>query len=188
MEKLLDDREVQILCGKDSKVITYPELQNYKSLPQLFGRKNKVIILYLNERNGNSFVGHWVLLLRTRNKKNGKEIIEFNDSYSNYIDEFFDHIPQDYREMLDQGGGFLSRMLYKYCNNNPNVELHYNEYPFQKLKDGVNTCGRWVGLRGHFSNVPLDEYQAAFNELKQEGYNLDKIAVALSDILLKRKR
>jgi hypothetical protein len=182
ISKLLSDKEVMKLAGKDSKVITYPEIQDYDSIPQLFGRKNKVIILYLNEKNGNNYVGHWVLLLRC--KRNGKTIIEFNDSYSNYIDEYFDDIPKSKRKSLDQEHGYLSRLLYDYCKDNDKVELHYNEYPFQKLKENVNTCGRWVGLRGKFSQVPLEDYQNAFKKLKGEGYDLDKIITIATDKLL----
>jgi len=184
MEKLLSDDEVKKIAGRDSKVITYPDLKKYSSIPQLFGKANKIIILYLNERNGNSFIGHWVLLLR-RKDKNGKEILEFNDSYSTYIDAYFDDQSSEQREMLDQGSGYLSRLLYKYCKNNPNVELHYNEFPFQKEGAGINTCGRWVGLRAHFSAVPLEKYQNLFQRVRANGHDLDKVVVDLTDELLK---
>jgi hypothetical protein len=183
IDKLLSDKEVLKLSGKDSKVITYPELQDYDDLDDLFGNKNKIIILYLNEKNGNSFVGHWVLLLR--NKRNGKTIIEFNDSYSNEIDEYFDDIPDENRENLDQSGGFLSKLLYDYDNNNDDVEIHYNEYPLQKKGRGINTCGRWVGLRGRFSKIPLEKYQSIFKKLKNDGEDLDKIVTLATDELLK---
>jgi hypothetical protein len=187
MEKLLDDAEVKKLAGKDAKVLTYPELSNYANLDHLFGHKNKVIILYLNDRDGNNFIGHWVLLLRTKDKT-GREVIEFNDSYSNEIDEYFDDVHTGERRRLGQDRGFLSRLLYDYCQySNPDAKLIYNEIPFQKVAPNINTCGRWVGLRGHFSEIPLDIYQREFKKLKREGYNLDKVVVALTNQLLRRK-
>lgn len=184
VDKLLTGEEVKKLCGKGSKVMVYPELQDYDNLSDVFGNKNKIIILYLNERNGNSFIGHWVLLLR--NKRNGKTIIEFNDSYSNEIDEYFDDVSNDKREELDQDEGFLSRLLYDYANNNDNVEVHYNELPLQKEGVGINTCGRWVGLRGRFSNIPLEKYQAVFKKLKANGENLDELVTLATDKLLNK--
>jgi hypothetical protein len=186
MDKLLSDDEVVRLAGADSKVVTYPELQNYSSLRDLFGNDNKIIILYLNERNGSSFVGHWVLLLR-RKDASGNTVIEFNDSYSNEVDEYFDDVPDGKRMELDQERGYLSKLILDYCRATPNAQVEYNEYPLQRVKGGVNTCGRWVGLRGHFSDIPLTRYQALFKKLKREGYNLDKVVVAVTDLLLKRK-
>jgi hypothetical protein len=186
VDKLLDDKEVKRLAGPDSKVITYPELQNYHDIDHLFGKDNKVIILYLNSKEGGNFVGHWTLLMRNR-RKGGKLHIEFNDSYANEIDEYFDQFPPELREQLDQSRGYLSRLLYDYCHTHPQSEVEYNEIPLQKLKDGINTCGRWVGVRAHFADVPLEEWQEAFKKLKRQGYDLDKVITNVSNILLRRK-
>jgi hypothetical protein len=184
--KLLTDKEVQKIAGPGTKVVTYPELKKANSLEELFGEDKNVIILYLNERNGESFVGHWVLL--TKRTEKGKNIVEFNDSYANEVDEFFDDIPQAYREQLEQERGFLSRLLYKWCKGNEELnEVHYNEVPFQRLAPDINTCGRWVGLRAHFSDIRLNKYQAEFKKLKREKYDLDKIVTIITDKLLLSK-
>ena len=184
MDKLLSDNEVKQLAGRDAKVMTYPEIGGFTSLDALFKGRNKLIILYLNEKEGESYIGHWVLLLR---KFKGKtEIIEFNDSYSNEIDEYFDDTPKEKRRELGQDKGHLSRLLYKHClYSSHKVEIIYNEVPMQKLSPNINTCGRWVGLRGYFSGIDLDDHQNEFKKLKREGYDLDKIVTLLTDKLLK---
>jgi len=187
MDKLLDDSEVKRLAGKDARVVTYPEISQYTTVDQLFAGRNKVIILYLNDKKGNDFIGHWVLLLRKFKK--GKEIIEFNDSYSNEVDEFLDDADPSKKKRLGQDKGHLSRLLYNHCiySTSHKVEIIYNEIPFQKVSPLINTCGRWVGLRGHFSNIPLDDYQEEFKKLKGDGYDLDKVVTLLTNKLLKDK-
>jgi len=187
VDKLLDDNEVRRLAGEsDTKVIAYPELQHYHDVNHLFGRDKKVIILYLNSNDGGNYVGHWTLLMKT--KRGGKTHVEFNDSYANEIDEYLDDFPQHLRDELDQSRGHLSSLLYDYCHAHPNAKVEYNEIPFQRLKNGVNTCGRWVGVRAHFSEVPLEQWQGAFKKLKKEGYDLDKIITIVSNHLLKKRR
>lgn len=186
MEVLLSDNQVKKLAGRDARVLTYPEIGNFTTVDQLFNGRSKVIILYLNEKNGEDYVGHWVLLIRKW--KGRMELIEFYDSYSNEIDEFFDETPEFKRRQLGQDKGHLSRILYNHClYSNHKVEVIYNEIPVQRVNPNVNTCGRWVGLRGHFSDIPLDDYQKVFKKLKREGYDLDQVAVALTDRLLKSK-
>jgi hypothetical protein len=182
MEKLLSDDEVMKLAGQDSKVVTYPEIEEYDSLPHLFGNKNKVIILYLNEKTPTSVIGHWVLL--TRQRRNGKEIIEFNDSYGGEIDSQLDYHSDAKNRKLGQDGGYLSRLLYDHCNGRPDKEIHYNEAGFQKEKPNVNTCGRWVGVRSHFYKIPLEKWQSTWKKMKKDGYDLDKTITALSNKLL----
>jgi hypothetical protein len=186
MEVLLSDKQVKALAGRNARVITYPEIGSITTLDDLFKGRDKVIILYLNDIDGSDFVGHWVLLIRKWKGK--KELIEFYDSYSNEIDEFFDETPDFKRKELGQDKGHLSRLLYNHClRSGWKVDIIYNEIPVQKMSPDINTCGRWVGLRGHFSSIPLDDYQEEFKKLKREGYDLDKVVVALTNKLLKSK-
>lgn len=186
ISKLLTETEVKKLAGANTKVIIYPDLRKYDTLQELFGGDTKVIILYLNEKEGENYVGHWVLLSRRVEK--GKNIVEFNDSYSNFIDEYFDDIPQAKREQLDQENGYLSRLLYDWCQEDEaNNQVHYNEMELQKLGVDINTCGRWVGLRARFNEVPLKDWQTEFKKLKKEGYDLDLIITLITDNLLSLK-
>jgi hypothetical protein len=182
-EKLLSDDEVVRLAGPDSKVMLYPDLQQYQNINQLFGRKKKIIILYLNEKTPDSVVGHWTLL--TKQRRGGKEILEFADSYGGEIDSQLEYHNKSKRKQLDQEHGFLSRLLFNHMNGKEDkIELHYNEVPLQKSKENINTCGRWVGVRGHFYDIPLEKYQSIFKKLKTEGYDLDEVITHLSDKLL----
>lgn len=185
-EKLLSDSEVRRLAGADSKVITYPEIQRYPTLQKLFGNKNKLIILYLNENGPSGLVGHWVLL--TRIKRDGKEIIEFSDSYGKQIDEALEYNDENKRKELDQEHGYLSRLLYDYLDGfEDSREVHYNELPLQKMKANINSCGRWCGMRAHFYEIPLEQWQSIWRKLGKDGYDLDDFIVKISDKILNKK-
>lgn len=186
MDKLLTNHEVLKLAGRDAKVLLYPEIQNYDTLDQLFGNKNKIIILYLNEKTPKATIGHWVLL--TRVYRNGKQIIEFNDSYGGEIDSQLEYHNEEKREQLDQEHGYLSRLLYNHCiQDEANREIHYNELQLQKLKPNINTCGRFCGIRAHFYEIPLEKYQLIFKKLEDENYDLDDLIVKLSNKILQLK-
>jgi hypothetical protein len=184
--KLLTGKQVKKLAGPGTRVVTYPELKDYGSLDSVFGQDKNIIILYLNEKSGENYVGHWVLL--TKRVEDGKNIVEFNDSYSTFPDAYFDDVPELQRKKLEQDTAYLSRLLHSWCKENEEVnEVHYNETPLQKMAPNINTCGRWVGLRARFSDIPLNKYQAEFKKLKKEHYDLDKVITIITNRLLFKK-
>jgi len=183
MERLLTGDEVYKISGPKTKLILYPQLKKYASIEQLFGRDEKVIILYITEQERNSTVGHWVLL--TKIVRNGKVIVEFNDSYGLLLDDEIDFNSYEKQVQFGQSERLLTRLLYTFSLD-PKHEVHYNEKKLQKLKNGVNSCGRWVALRAKYYKIPLEQYQKIWENLQKEGYNLDDFAVALTDNLLNK--
>ena len=85
MERLLNDKEVLQIIGPKSKMLTYPEIFQYRTIDELFGDCDKIVLLYVNKMHGDSIVGHWCLL--TKVKRGKKTIIEFNDPYGLMPDE-----------------------------------------------------------------------------------------------------
>lgn len=178
MEVLLDGGQVEKLAGLNSIVLTYPELYNYKSIKQLFSKKiSKVIILYLQEANEQGMSGHWCLLTKRDNT------VEFFDSYSLMPDSQLKWNNKAEKEELNQKSNYLTKLLYDYCKSGGTVL--YNEMRFQKKDPTVNTCGRFVGLRAHFHDIPLKKYQQIFKNIRKKGFNLDEVSVFLSDELLR---
>lgn len=181
MERLLTGEEIKQLAGSNTRVILYPELNNCDTIEQLFGNDDKLIILYITDEEQDSIVGHWVLL--TKQNRNGRNIVEFSDSYGMQPDDEIKFNSREKQERFDQKDRSLTRLLYEFSLGKKN-EVHYNEMKLQKLSKGVNSCGRWVALRAKFYKIPLRHYQKIWKDLKQEGYNLDDVAVALTDELL----
>lgn len=181
MDRLLSDKEVLKIIGKKARLMTYPELANYTGLKSLFGNDDKIVLLYVNKSDGINIEGHWCLL--TRYKKGKKIIIEFTDPYGMMPDEQLKFYSKRWRRESGQDNNYLTRFLYD-ASLNPNVEIHYNELPVQKDGGAINTCGRHIGLRGKFYKVPLEKYQQLFKNLQNNGIDLDKAVVKLTDNLL----
>lgn len=175
MNKLLTDEEVEKIA-KNAKVLTYSELADYDNIDQVFGNKNKIILLYINEKNPTSTVGHWTSLHRN------KDVIFFMDPYGKEIDEHLDDFSQEHRNMTGQPVNFLTRLLYDYVNEGGKV--HYDEMKKQKSSPDIATCGRWTALRLRFYKISEQDWQKMWQDLKSNGYNIDKIAVDITNKLL----
>jgi len=180
MDKLLTDDEVMKLIGGGSKMLTYPELSEFDNIDDVFGSDDKVVLLYVNTIKGNNISGHWTLL--TRVKRGKKTIYEFMDPYGLMPDDQLKFYNKSWRKKSGQDANFLTRLLYQ-CSLNPNCEVHYNELEVQKDRPHVSTCGRHIAIRGHFYKIPLEKYQKIFKQMKNNGYDLDKVSVFLTEML-----
>jgi hypothetical protein len=177
---LLSDKDVLRIIGPGSKVMTYPEVMKYGSIEALFGGYDKIILLYINEIDGRDISGHWCLL--TKVSRNGKIVCEFSDPYGYKPDDQLKFYTPQWRTQSGQRTNHLTKLLYDFSLGKNN-EVHYNELELQKDNANINTCGRIIGLRGHFYKIPLAQYQQMFRDMKRKGYDLDKVAVALSNEL-----
>ena len=170
---MFTDTQIKKVAGKDTKMVTYPNLKKYKTLEQVFGNKKNVIILYLHDETPTSQVGHWCCLIKHPNS------IEFYDSYGMMPDDIIIMKTEQDRDKTRQEHNYLSALLY---NSKENVE--YNEFQFQDNDKDINTCGAHTGVRCRFSDIPLNEYQSVFNLLKKHGVNTDKLVVELAKLFL----
>lgn len=171
-EKLLDGEEMQRLAGRDALILSYPDLYKYNSIEDLFRNYNKIIILYLQTPNS----GHWCCL-----SKYGK-IVTFFDPYALMPDSEIKWNSKEKQQALNQEENYLTRLLYNFARKGGDVE--YNEMRFQEKNPNINTCGRHAGIRAHFYQIPLEQYQQMFRELRNQGINLDQASVVISDMLL----
>lgn len=117
-------------------VILYEDLG--KLTPEQLVARMPAAILYQETEN----YGHWTLLHRT------PEGIEFFDPYGILIDKEFEQI--EWKQPH-----YLAKLLHKISKK---VPINYNQYKFQKKKQGVNTCGRWIILRKLMGHMPLDTF------------------------------
>ena len=160
----LSDQDVMDIVDEKSKVVAYRDLHKYRSLDELLSPHGAVFILYETEQD----YGHWVSLIKSRN------IIEFFDPYGVFIDDELKWIPKKFAKESHQDKKYLSQLLYE----SP-YKLSYNEYPFQKLKNGINTCGRWAAQRIIMKNTPLEQFNGIFDSDNKDS---DKIITELTSI------
>lgn len=179
MEYLLDGNEISDVSGDNTLILSYPELYEYNSIEDLFSNGiEKVIILYLQDKNGNNMNGHWVCLTKYKN------IVSFFDPYSYMPDSQIKWNDKKQRLKLNQDENYLTKLLLDYANRGGIVE--YNDMKFQKHDPNINTCGRHCAIRARFYEIPLKKYQNLFKEMKKKGFNLDELSVDLSNEIVGR--
>lgn len=129
LEQMITDLDFKRYFSEDVKILKYSELSGYSNIYELLpSKKDFCIILTEEEKN----TGHWCCLVR-----NG-DLITWFDSYGIKPDGELKFIPYTVRKMLGEDKHHLSRLL------ETAKKYIWNKKKFQKLRDGVNTCGRWV--------------------------------------------
>jgi len=150
-----------------TKIIKYSELGKYynDTVEELLPLDIDYRIILI-EQNYNS--GHWVCILRY-----GKTI-EWMDSYGIKPPNELNFISSFKNKMLGQSKKTLVDLLGDASSRGWNVI--YNKKKLQKLKDGINTCGRWVLLRiTMMKDMMFDLHDfLAFIEKNFEGGDLTK--------------
>lgn len=161
----ISDTDIFNYFGHNGKedTITYAELEQFNNLEQVL-EKNKSFKIILIEEQENT--GHWVLILRY-----GKTI-EFFNSYGTSPSYEIDLIDDKQNEQLGQDEKYLNKLLNLAMKK---YKVIYNKKRFQKLENGVNTCGRHVLLRiimlQHY-NMNLERY-IKFMEHLATKYKMD---------------
>ena len=183
VSKLLSDTDLLSVLNKDTRVVPYSEIHQYKTLDDLFGDDNRLIILYISSVDGGSTSGHWCILLRTHRK--GKNIIEFDDPYRTMPDEALKHIPKSIKNKTYQDKNYLTKLLYDYSLI-PGNEIHYNQLKMQRMGNDISTCGRHVMNRAYFFRIPLEKYQQLFERLRKNNVDLDEASVLISNYLMNK--
>lgn len=182
VSKLLSSDEVESIIGdRKTRTVPYSEISQYDSIEQLFGKDDCLILLYISEIKGNTTTGHYTLLCK--NKRAGKTIVEYCDSYGKLPDNPLEYFGSALKKETNQDYNYLTRLLYKFSLQ-PNCQVEYNEVPLQKFKNNIATCGRWCAVRGYFRKIPLTKYQAVFKKLKNNNINLDQLIVGISNYLI----
>lgn len=159
----LSDQEVIDLVKGKAKVVTYDQLHKYGSINELLpGPHDAVFLLYQQDKS----YGHWVALFKRTNKKGNVEIEHFCP-YGTMIDDPLLWTTKSKRKELHMDYPYLSKLLLKAPRN---YEIIYNQYPFQKMGKGINTCGRHAVMRLRHKDLSLNEYKNRF--IKALGGNI----------------
>ena len=165
----MGDDNIRKVLGSGTKILTYPQLANYKSLNQLLPKKDSyIVLLYLQEPTS----GHWTCVSRHN------DTVEFFCSYGSKVDEPLGWIPKETAEQLGVACGILTELF----DNDKSFKKVYNHIDYQNDKDSsIATCGDYVCLRLLHKELDLNHFYLLMTQLKKK-YKLsdfDELAVAL---------
>lgn len=161
MDKTLSNNDIYEIVGKEFGIIQANRLNKNNNIED-FLINNMCLIIY-NEINK---VGHWCCM-----KRIGKTIYFF-DPYGDFIDEQQKYTNKVYDPVL-------RKLFKKYIIKDKNNNVEYNDNQLQKLKKGVNTCGRWCALFMKYGSVTIDEFNEIFNNYKKY-YDLDELITKIT--------
>lgn len=157
MNYSLSDKDIRRICGNNTKVITYPDLNYIFSIDQLVTNdKPNCVILIETDINGNKIYGHWIAF-----KKIGRKLCYF-DSYGYFIDEPLTTMDYEFKKKSNQLKYKLSELL-KQSNYD---DINYNEYQYQSINPSITTCGRWSSYFC-LSGLNTDEFHSLMYNLKK---------------------
>ena len=147
-----DDEIKHYLPG--AKILTYKDLSHFPSIQALLPKqKDFAILLYESAPNS----GHWTCVM----KYDGK--YEYFDPYGGKPDAPLGWIDGNTRQQLGEDRPILGPMLAKAGGT-------HNTVRYQKLKEGMNDCGRHTVHRilAMLDGVDKDEYKQLMDHLRQQ--------------------
>jgi hypothetical protein len=164
-DKMLTPSDIRGLVG-NVRLVKFDTLIGYETIEELLPKEKDCVIIFWEIESEN--VGHYTALCRLN-----KAYIFF-DSYGHTEQEDFSYIPMTLRRQLDIKYDYLKELL-------KGKHVISNHVAFQKMKNGVNTCGRFVAMflyvfkRGY----SLADFQKLMKEnLRKGGFkNYDEMAV-----------
>lgn len=171
--KPFSDQDIKTLCENKVKIVLYSKLKKYSDIDKILDPHDCCIILYETKHN----YGHWCALLRQ--KINEKLFIEHFDSYGMKPDAELAYVPNYYKKELGEDTPRLTYLLAKATQNKYHGVI-YNEYPLQKVKNDISTCGRWCGLRIVLKDLTLEEF---INLFKKQKFDPDWYVTALTSFV-----
>ena len=137
MAKMITSDDINRYLHKGGdEILKYSELSRYENINELLP-SNGTYKIILIETNYN--VGHWCCILRY-----GKTI-EWFDSYGIVPDGELKFVSAIKKKLLGEDHKYLTNLLASATKQG--FHVIYNKKKLQKVKNGVNTCGRWVLLR-----------------------------------------
>lgn len=146
-----EDDIMRITEGK-CRVVAYKDLAQCRNIDEALGDDGAIVCLIETTEPNR---GHWIAILRT-----GEGAYEWFDSYGIRVDSELKFV--DESKISSQQGPLISRLM-----ENTNSTLVWNHYPLQSTAAGIDTCGRWAGMRIRKRNLTLRQFQECFANQKE---------------------
>ena len=120
--------------GVESKILKYSELANYATIDDLLPKPRDFRIILVEDSFNK---GHWCCILKYN------KTIEWFNPYGIRPDAQKNMLGKARNMMLGQYKDYMTDLM----KSSKGYKLIYNKARLQKLKEGINTCGRWIILR-----------------------------------------
>ena len=161
MSYSLSGEDITNIFDGKIKILLFSDIRLYKNLDELLKPYDRVIILFERKKN----VGHWTCLFR-----NSKGVFFF-DPYGIKPENQL-RFSSGMNKLLNQQKDTLNRLFDGHL-------IKYNDKPFQKWENGINTCGRWVVARLLLPNMTNHEF---FDFINARTNERDKYITDLTNI------
>jgi hypothetical protein len=120
--------------GVEGQILKYSDLANYNTIDELLPKPRDFRIILIEDSVNK---GHWCCILKYDNT------IEWFNPYGIRPDAQKNLLGKVRNIMLGQERDYMTELMEK----SKGYKLIYNKKKLQKLKEGINTCGRWIILR-----------------------------------------
>ncbi len=147
----LTGTDVDYLTKGKAVLLLYKDLLNYNSIFDAFGKFNNIILLFPVQSDSQ---GHWICVRKNPEAKT----IRHWDSYGLSWTQEMGYTSNQYVKQNILGRLYQSAQQQGW-------KILWNQYRFQEMKDGINTCGRWACMRARLDYLDNDEFAKLF--LKQ---------------------
>ena len=168
MDKMFSIDDIRNLVG-NVKMVKFGDLDEYKSVEELLPKQKDCVVIFWEIESAN--IGHWTALCRLN------QTYIFFDSYGHSEQEDFSFIPISLRSQLGIEKDYLKNLL-------KGKHVISNHIDFQKMKDGVDTCGRFVAMFLYIfkKGYSLSDFEKIMKKNLQRGgfKSYDELAVAFT--------
>jgi len=137
--------------GGDTGLIKYGQLKKVGDIMNVL-KNDCCVILYETKKN----FGHWCCLIETN--FGNEKVLEFFDPYGMIMDDELKYSSYSGKNPR------LLQLLYD-CD----LPISYNHHKFQKMKDGVSTCGAWCALRIINKGLSLEQFNNKYGKIGDNG-------------------
>lgn len=120
--------------GAESKILKYSELSQYKHIDELLPKERDFRVILVEDSHNK---GHWCCILKYN------KTIEWFNPYGVRPDGQKNLLGKVRNQMLGQEHDYMTDLM----KSSKGYKLIYNKARLQKLRQGINTCGRWIILR-----------------------------------------
>jgi hypothetical protein len=161
MEYELSDSDLKQLVP-NLNIVVYNNIANYESIDSVLRGKPTIILFEMVETNA----GHWTCIFKENST------VFFFDSYGINIEQQKKHMNKKIFRKANYLSRLLKRMPYK---------LDVNLTKYQKMENGINTCGRHCVVRIWNKQLNDEEYKDYISNLCNEhNCNSDQLVLMLT--------
>jgi hypothetical protein len=165
----LGDSDLREILGNNINIMSYPDLEKYNNIEDIFDDEGRCIILFLTI---DETTGHWLCM------HHDEEGIHYFDPYGKGVDKTKQWLSKNKLRELNEDKPLLMNLLKK-----SGKKVFYNSYDFQEDRKGINTCGRHCAVRLLYKDLDLNHY---YNFIKKSKLYPDEFVALITFNIIKK--